>query len=93
MVWFLRSIFIVSSTSSGISSSSERIELASLASRAPELRSLNSIKLMRFGDGDETPISEVMSEVVESESELKSRVPLDADAIEAISTSLKSLRF
>ncbi len=59
---------MLSSMYSGMSSSSERIELARLASRASGLRLLKSMKSMLFGD-DERLDADVMLEAIECESE------------------------
>lgn len=82
----------VSSTCYGISSSSVRIELASLSTLASGPRSLKSMQSVNTNDG-EALSTEVTSEVVESESRSQSRLLVDKVVMEAISTSPKFSRY
>ncbi len=79
---------MLSSMSCGMSSSRERIELASLASRASRLRSWKSMML-----GDEMPDAEVTSETVDNDSESESWVPLEEAAIDEVSLSIEFSSF
>lgn len=83
---------MLSSMSSGMSSSSERIELATLASRASGLRLLKSVKSIFFGD-DERLDADVTLEAVECESEPEYLVLFEEVATEKVSTSMILLSF
>lgn len=75
---------MLSSMSSGMSSSSERIELASLASRASALRLLKSMKF-----DDERLEADVTSDVDEIEPELESWALFEEVATEEAPISLR----
>ena len=77
---------MLSLMSCGVSSSSERMELASLASRASGLRLLKSVRF-----GDERLDAEVTPEAMNSD--LESWLLFAVVAIEEVSTSVRSLSF
>jgi len=79
---------MLSSMYSGMSSSSERIELSSLASRASGLRLLKSMKF-----DDERLDADVTPDVDDIESELESWVLFEEVSTEEALISLMSLSF